>query len=249
MDTAELFSLSGKVALVTGTRAGLGQAIAVGLASAGAEVVLHGHHDDLDETEALVAAAGGTSRRWIADLSSPQDLGGLAADLLALTQVDILVNNAATFIRDSAVDLSFERWREVQAVNLDSVWLLCQQFGGPMIERRSGKIINVSSLAGLQGPLRRSAYAAAKHAVIGLTRSLSSEWAGDGVQVNALIPGYFHTGRPSPAFEDPVVQARIPAGRFGEPEDIVGSAIFLAARASDYITGHLLIVDGGWYAR
>ncbi len=249
MATSDLFSLSGKVALVTGTRAGLGQAIAVGLASAGADVVLHGHHDDLAETEALVAAAGGKSRRWIADLSRPQDLDRLTAELLTQTHVDILVNNAATFIREPAVDLTFERWRQVQAVNLDSVWVLCQRFGVPMIERGAGKIINVSSLAGLQGPVRRSAYAAAKHAVIGLTRSLSSEWAGDGVQVNALIPGYFHTGRPSPAFEDPVVKARIPAGRFGEPEDIAGSAIFLASKASDYITGHLLIVDGGWYAR
>ncbi len=244
-----MFSLSGKVALVTGTRSGLGRAIAVGLASAGAEIVLHGHHDDLDETEALVAAAGGKSRRWIADLSRPQDLDGLAADLLARTQVDVLVNNAATFIREPAAALTFDRWRDVQAINLDSVWVLCQRFGVPMIERGAGKIINVSSLAGLQGPVRRSAYAAAKHAVVGLTRALSSEWAGDGVQVNALIPGYFNTGRPSPAFEDPVVKARIPAGRFGEPEDIVGSAVFLASRASDYMTGQLLIVDGGWFAR
>lgn len=249
MDVPGLFSLEGRVALVTGSRAGLGRAMAVGLASAGAEVILHGHHDDVDETEALVAAAGGKSRRWIADFSRPADLPELTADLLARTRVDVVVNNAATFIREPALELTYERWREVQAVDLDAVWVLCQQLGAAMVERGSGKIINISSMAGLQGPVRRSAYAAAKHAVIGLTRALSSEWAGNGVQVNALVPGYFHTGRPSPAFTDPVIQARIPAGRFGEPEDIVGSVIYLASKASDYVTGQLLIVDGGWAVR
>lgn len=245
----ELFSLSGKVALVTGSRAGLGRAIATGLAQAGAEVVLHGHHDDLDETEALIAKAGGTSRRWIADLLAIDALGERIDDLLAQTRVDILVNNAATFIRQSALELSFERWREVQTVNLDAVWLLCQRLGAPMVDRGAGKIINVSSLAGLQGPPNRSAYSVSKHGLIGLTKALSNEWAGHGVQVNTVIPGYFKTGRQSPAYTDPVIQARIPAGRFGEPEDIVGSVIYLASRAADYVTGQQLIVDGGWYAR
>lgn len=246
---AELFSLSGKVALVTGSRAGLGRAIAVGLSSAGADVVLHGHHDDLDETEAEIASAGGKSRRWIADLSRTAELGARADELLAETRVDVLVNNAATFIRQPALELSFERWREVQAVNLDAVWILCQRFGARMVERRAGKIVNIASLAGLQGPLNRSAYTASKHAMLGITKALSNEWAGLGVQVNALVPGYFRTGRASPAFDDPVVQARIPAGRFGEPEDVVGSVVFLTSRASDYVTGHTLIVDGGWFAR
>jgi len=245
----ELFSLSGKVALVTGSRAGLGRAMATGLAQAGAEVVLHGHHDDLGETEAQIAEIGGKSRRWIADLLEIDALGASIDDLLTQTQVDILVNNAATFIRSSALELSFERWREVQTVNLDAVWLLCQRIGAGMVERGAGKIINIGSLAAVQGPLNRSAYTAAKHALIGITRALSNEWAGHGVQVNALLPGYFKTGRQSPAYTDPVVQARIPAGRFGEPEDIVGSVVYLASRASDYVTGHQLIVDGGWYSR
>lgn len=249
MNAGELFSLSGRVALVTGARAGLGRAIAAGLASAGAEVILHGHRDDLDETEAQIARAGGTSRRWVADFSDTAELAGRVDQLAAETRVDILVNNAATFIRESALELAFERWREVQAVNLDAAWLLCQRLGAAMVERGAGKIVNIGSLASLQGAVNRSAYTASKHALVGITKALSNEWAGSGVQVNAVAPGYFHTGRPSPAFTDPVVQARIPAGRFGEPEDIVGSVVFLASRAADYVTGHVLIVDGGWYAR
>lgn len=245
----ELFSLSGKVALVTGSRAGLGRAIATGLAQAGAEVVLHGHHDDLGETEAQIAQAGGKSRLWVADLLEIDELGVRIDDLLAQTRIDILVNNAATFIRQSALELSFERWREVQTVNLDAVWLLCQRIGARMVERGAGKIINIGSLAAVQGPVNRSAYTAAKHGLIGITRALSTEWAGRGVQVNTLLPGYFRTGRESPSYTDPVVQARIPAGRFGEPEDIVGSVVYLASRASDYVTGHQLIVDGGWFSR
>ena len=245
----ELFSLSGKVALVTGSRAGMGRAMAVGLAQAGAEVVLHGHHDDLGETAARIAAAGGKSRQWVADLLETGALGARIDDLLAETPVDILVNNAATFIRQSALELTFERWREVQAVNTDAVWLLCTRIGATMVERGAGKIINIGSLASVQGPVNRSAYTASKHALMGITKALSNEWAGHGVQVNALLPGYIRTGRDSPAYTDPVVQARIPAGRFGEPEDVVGSVVFLASRAADYVTGHELIVDGGWYAR
>jgi len=198
--------------------------MATGLAEAGAEVVLHGHHDDLDETEAAMAQLGGKSRRWIAD---PLE----------------------TFIRQSALELSFERWRDVQTVNLDAVWLLCTRIGATMVERGVGKIINVGSMVSLQGGVNRGAYSAAKHAITGITKALSNEWAGRGVQVNTVIPGYFRTGRPSPAFNDPVTQARIPVGRFGEPEDIVGSVVFLASRAADYVTGGQLIVDGGWYAR
>ena len=246
---AEMFSLSGKVALVTGSRSGLGRAMAVGLAEAGAEVVLHGHHDNLGETAAEVARAGGKSRQWVADLLRIGDLPGRVDDLLAQTRVDILVNNAATFIREPALDLTFQRWREVQTVNLDAAWLLCTRIGATMVERGAGKIINIGSLAGLQGGVNRSAYSASKHALAGVTKALSNEWAGRGVQVNAVLPGFFYTGRDSPAYTDPVVRARIPAGRFGEPEDIVGSVVFLASRAADYVTGHQLIVDGGWYAR
>ena len=151
--------------------------------------------------------------------------------MLAQTRVDILVNNAATFIRQSALELSLDRWREVQTVNLDAVWLLCQRIGAGMVERGAGKIINIGSLAGLQGPVNRSAYTASKHAIIGLTKALSNEWrqrcAGQHRRAWLL-----QNGRQSPAYTDPVVQARIPAGRFGEPEDIAGSVVFLASRAA-----------------
>src|SRR6185437_3397653 len=130
--------------------------------------------------------------------------------------------------------------------NLDAAWLLCTRAGARMVERGAGKIINVGSIAGLQGGVNRSAYAASKAALAGLTRALSNEWAGHGVQVNAVIPGFYYTGRDSPAYTDPVVKARIPAGRFGQPEDIIGSVVYLASRAADYVTGHELIVDGGW---
>ena len=246
---AELFSLSGKVALVTGARSGLGRAMAVGLAAAGAEVVLHGHHDNLDATAAEIERAGGKSRQWVADLLEIDALPGRIDELLAQTRVDILVNNAATFIRQPALDLTFERWREVQTVNVDAAWLLCTRVGRAMVARGAGKIINIGSLAGLQGGVNRSAYSASKHALAGITKALSNEWAGHGVQVNAILPGFYYTGRDSPAYTDPVVKARIPAGRFGQPEDIVGSVVFLASAAADYVTGHELIVDGGWYAR
>jgi 2-deoxy-D-gluconate 3-dehydrogenase len=244
----ELFDLSGKVALVTGSRAGLGRAMAVGLAEAGAEVVLHGHHDDVGETAAQIAGAGGKSRQWIVDLLHIDELEARIDELLAETRIDIVVNNAATFIRQPALSLSFERWREVQTVNTDAAWLLCTRIGATMVERGAGKIINIGSLASLQGGMNRSAYAASKHALVGFTKSLSNEWAGSGVQVNALLPGFFYT-RESPSYTDPVIQARIPAGRFGQPEDIVGSVVFLASRAADYVTGHEMLVDGGWFAR
>lgn len=250
MDLERFFSLEGKVALVTGCRAGLGRAAAVGLATAGADLVLHAHHDELDETAAeVVACSGRTPLRWVADLGRPDELEGQVSELLASTRVDILVNNAAAFVREQATELSFTRWREVMAVNLDAPWLLSQWIGATMIERGAGKIINVSSLAGLQGGVRRSGYAVSKHGMIGMTKALSNEWAGFNVQVNAIAPGFFDSGRPNTVIGDPAVLARIPAGRWGEPFEIAGPIVFLASKAADYVSGHVLVVDGGWFAR
>jgi 2-deoxy-D-gluconate 3-dehydrogenase len=167
--------------------------------------------------------------------------------------VDILVNNAGIIDRGPAVEVTPEGWSAVLDVNLSSLFFLTQQFGAAMVARGSGKIINIASLLSFQGGLRVAAYVAAKHAVAGLTRALANEWAPAGVQVNALAPGYIATDNTAALRGDPdryrSITERIPAGRWGSPADLVGAAVFLAAPASDYVNGHVLVVDGGWLAR
>ncbi|MFC4584590.1 SDR family oxidoreductase [Sphaerisporangium corydalis] len=248
-----MFSLEGRTALVTGTRTGIGRAIAVGLARAGADVVLHGHRDDLGEVEAEVRKTGREAWRWILDLSDLARLPGAAEELLARHRVDILVNNAGIIRRSPAAGQSYADWRAVLDVNLDAVFLLSQAAGRSMLGRGSGKIIMVASMLSFQGGVNVAGYTAAKHAVAGLTRTLACEWAAGGVQVNAIAPGYIITGNTGPLRDDPdrepAIRARIPAGRWGTPEDLVGASVFLASHASDYVNGHLLAVDGGWLAR
>ncbi|MEZ0072313.1 SDR family oxidoreductase [Planotetraspora sp. GP83] len=248
-----MFSLEGKTALVTGSRTGIGRALAVGLARAGADLILHGHRDDLEDAEAEVKAAGGKAHRWVLDLSDPFRVPGAAAELLDAHQIDVLVNNAGIIRRGPALDQSYDDWRAVMDVNLDSVFQLTRVVGAPMVERGSGKVIMIASLLSFQGGLNVAGYTAAKHAVAGLTRSLAVEWAPSGVQVNAIAPGYIETNNTSALRDDPerepAIRTRIPAGRWGTPEDIVGAAVFLASPASDYVNGHLLAVDGGWLAR
>lgn len=248
-----MFSLNGLTALVTGARTGIGAAIAIGLAQAGADLVLHGHRDDLDETEAAVRAVGRTSERFILDLSTPDEVGPAVGDLLARTRVDILVNNAGIIRRGPIIESSLELWREVFAVNVESLMALTLAVGAPMVARRAGKVINVASLLSFQGGLTVAGYAASKHAVAGLTKALSNEWAPHNVQVNAIAPGYIATANTEALRRDPVrepqILARIPAGRWGTPADIAGAAVFLASRASDYVSGHVLAVDGGWLGR
>jgi 2-deoxy-D-gluconate 3-dehydrogenase len=167
--------------------------------------------------------------------------------------VDILVNNAGTIRRAPAIDYSEHDWDTVVQANLDAVWLLSQQIGAGMVQRGRGKIINIASLLSFQGGITVPAYTATKHAVAGLTKALANEWAAHGVQVNAIAPGYFKTDNTQALRENadraPQILARIPAGRWGEPDDLAGAAVFLASRASDYVNGHLLVVDGGWMAR
>jgi 2-dehydro-3-deoxy-D-gluconate 5-dehydrogenase len=244
----DLFSLRGKTALVTGARTGIGRALAVGLAEAGADLVLHGHRDDLDETEALVRKAGRNVRRWHADFGDPPSLLEPLDRVLAGGSVDILVNNAGIIVRRPALELGYQDWRRVLDVNLHALWLVSQRVGATMVQRGAGKVINVASMLSFHGGTDRSAYAASKHAVAGLTRALSNEWASAGVQVNAIAPGYIATDPPSPLIGDPVLLDRIPAHRFGQPQDLVGATVFLASAASDYVTGHVLPVDGGWLA-
>jgi 2-deoxy-D-gluconate 3-dehydrogenase len=249
----ELFDLTGRVALVTGARSGIGQAIAVGYAKAGADLVLLGHQDNMGETAAAVGEAGRKAEVALLDLSDPSAVGPFCAELLADHQVDIVVNNAGTIRRGPVEDIPLEGWHEVLQTNLDSAFALAQACGRPMLERGSGKIINIASMLSFQGGINVAAYTVSKHGIVGLTKALANEWAGRGVQVNAIAPGYIATNNTAALVADPVrepaIRARIPAGRWGTPEDLVGAAVFLASRASDYVTGHVLAVDGGWLGR
>lgn len=249
------FSLSGKRALVTGASRGLGQAAAVALASAGADVVCAStRRAGTDETAAYIRSAGRTAWQVEADLSETDAALALAEEAEALAGgVDILVNNAGTIRRSPAAEHPREDWDLVLRTNLDSVFALSQRLGRGMIERGSGKIVNIASLLSFSGGINVPAYTASKHAVAGLTKALANEWARFGVQVNAIAPGYFRTDNTQRLQEDPVrsreIGARIPAGRWGEPEDLAGAVVFLASPAADYVTGHVLVVDGGWMAR
>jgi 2-deoxy-D-gluconate 3-dehydrogenase len=246
-----LFDLTGSTALVTGARRGIGRAIAAGLARAGADVVLHARDGDgLDEVEREVRACGRRVSRWLVDLSRPERIPPAAGEL---PPVDILVNNAGIIRRAPALQHSFADWREVLTVNLDAVYELSRAVGAGMAARRRGKVINIASLLSFQGGLNVPGYAASKHAVAGLTQALANEWAALGVQVNAIAPGYIATDNTGPLRSDPAreseIRRRIPAERWGRPEDLVGAAVFLASRASDYVSGHVLVVDGGWMSR
>ena len=248
-----MFSLKGKTALVTGARTGIGKAIAVGLAQAGADLVVLGHSPDFAEVKAEAEAAGASVETMIVDLADPDAVEPALAELLTRREVDVLVNNAGIIHRQPATDVSLKDWRRVQAVNLDSVFALSQAVGRQMVDRGSGKVITIASLLSFQGGINVSGYTTSKHAVAGLTKALANEWAPHGVQVNANAPGYIATNNTEALRADPdrepAIRGRIPAGRWGTPEDLVGAAVFLASPASDYISGHVLVVDGGWMSR
>lgn len=251
----EAFSLKGKNALVTGSRTGLGAGMALGLAEAGANVVIHNREESgMDEVCAAACRAGVRAVRALADVSDPQ----ACRDLIALTvrelgSIDILVNNAGIIRRTPAADYSEEDWTDVIETNLNSVFRLCQLAGRHMLEQGSGKIINIASLLAFQGGVFVPAYAAAKGAVAQLTKALANEWAPKGINVNAIAPGYMTTNNTAPLRADAVrsrqILDRIPAGRWGTPQDLAGAVVYLASPASDYLHGHVLVVDGGWMAR
>lgn len=250
-----LFSLEGKTALVTGASRGLGRAIAEALAAAGADVVCASTRPGgTDDTAEAVRVHGRRAWQVAADLADRDALRAMAREAEEQAgQVDILVNNAGTIRRHPATAFPAEDWDLVTQVNQDAVFLLCQHFGKQMTRRGHGKIVNVASLLSFTGGITVPAYTASKHAVAGLTKALANEWAGAGVQVNAIAPGYFRTDNTQPLQDDEdrysAIQGRIPAGRWGEPEDLAGAAVFLASAASDYVSGHILVVDGGWRAR
>ncbi|EWM14544.1 2-dehydro-3-deoxy-D-gluconate 5-dehydrogenase KduD [Kutzneria sp. 744] len=248
-----MFLLKGRTALVTGARTGIGKAIAVGLAQAGADLVVLGHSPDFADVTAEAEAAGASVETLVVDLSDPAAVEPALAEVLARREVDVLVNNAGIIHRQPATDVALEDWRRVQAVNLDSVFALSQAVGRQMTARGSGKIITIASLLSFQGGINVSGYTTSKHAVAGLTKALANEWAPHGVQVNAIAPGYIATNNTEALRADPdrepAIRGRIPAGRWGKPEDLVGAAVFLASSASDYVNGHVLVVDGGWMSR
>lgn len=247
------FSLAGRTALITGARRGIGQAVALAIARAGADIILLARDDALGETRELLSDAGCNPSVVIADLSDPPSAALTVRDLAQSERVDVLVNNAGTILRAAAADYSYADWQTVINTNQNSTWLLCQEVGRTMVDRGAGKIINIASLLSFQGGIRVPAYTASKHAVAGITKALANEWAASGVQVNAIAPGYIATDNTAALRADEgrseEILGRIPAGRWGAAEDIAGTAVFLAGPGSDYINGHILAVDGGWLAR
>src|ERR1051326_7134819 len=248
------FRLDGRVALVTGASAGLGQAIAIALAEAGADVACHGNSRSPEATCAAVAEAGRTALAVTGDLSNTETPRQLIDAVLAkFGRVDILVNNAGTIRRAPAVDYSESDSATVIQVNLSAVFRLSQLAGRQMIEQGRGKIINIASLLSFQGGITVPAYAASKGGVAQLTKALSNEWAGKGINVNAIAPGYMRTDNTKALQADETrnrqILERIPAGRWGEPSDLAGAAVFLSSPASDYLSGHVMAVDGGWCGR
>lgn len=250
------FDLTGRVALVTGVRRGIGLAIAEALASAGADIV--GVSRDLEasgsEAAARVGSHGRQFRGFAADLGDRDAVRGLLEALAGVERpIDILVNNAGTIWREPLVDHALEQWDRVLEVNLTSQFLLAQALGAQMVQRRYGKIIFTASMPSFQGGINVASYTASKHGVAGLTKALANEWAASGVNVNAIAPGYIATDNTQALREDAVrsraILERIPAGRWGAPEDIGWTAVFLASRASDYVNGSVVTVDGGWLGR
>lgn len=248
-----LFDLSGKTALVTGGGTGLGQGIALGLAEAGANII-SASYSSSDETVKQVESLGRKAYGIEVDLSDHSVLQSTFDEALKLTgQIDILVNNAGIIRRTPAKDHSAQDWFDVINLNLNTVFLLTQIAGRHMLERGSGKIINICSMLSYQGGINVPGYTASKHGVAGLVKAFANEWAASGVQINGIAPGYMATDNTAQIRADEnrfaSITDRIPAGRWGTPDDLKGPAVFLASAASDYLNGHVLCVDGGWMAR
>jgi 2-dehydro-3-deoxy-D-gluconate 5-dehydrogenase len=250
----DLFRLDGRVALVTGGDKGLGQAMAIGLAQAGADVAIVSRSGHNAATLATIEAAGRRGLGLTFDLARHDSAAQIVAQTTEqLGRLDILVNNAGTIRRAAAAETTLEDFSAVLDVNLTGLWALSQAAGRVMLAQGSGKIINIASVLAFQGGVRVPAYTASKHAVAGLTKALANEWAARGVNVNAIAPGYMITDNTQALRADPQrsrqILDRIPAERWGTPDDLLGAAVFLASRASDYVHGHVLVVDGGWLAR
>ena len=251
----DAFHLKGKNALVTGSQTGLGAGIAVAFAQAGANVMLHGRDErGLSDVQAAIQAEGGNAKQCIGDVSEASACQQIVDSTVAeLGSIDILVNNAGIIRRSPAADFSEKDWYEVLEINLSAVFRFCQLAGRRMLAQGRGKIINIASLLSFQGGVFVPSYAAAKGGVAQLTKALANEWAPNGVNVNAIAPGYMATDNTAALRADAVrsqqILERIPAKRWGAAGDLGGAAVFLASPASDYVHGHVLVVDGGWMGR
>jgi 2-deoxy-D-gluconate 3-dehydrogenase len=248
------FDLKGKTAVVTGANTGLGQGISVALAQAGASIVGVGR-SSMEETERLCREAGAAFHSVQADLETLEPIERIVAESMKPSgRIDILVNNAGIIRRADAIEFSEKDWDDVMNVNLKSTFFLTQAVARTMLaDGEGGKIINIASLLSFQGGIRIPSYTASKSGLAGLTRLLACEWAGKGINVNAIAPGYFVTNNTEALRDDPKrsgeILGRIPAGRWGDPSDLGGAAVFLASSAANYIHGVVLPVDGGWLAR
>jgi 2-deoxy-D-gluconate 3-dehydrogenase len=250
---SDLFSLQGKVALVTGADKGLGQGICLALAAAGADIA-GVSRAAAGETAKAVEGLGRKFLYLQADLSSTEPCARLIAETVkALGHLDILVNNAGLIRRADALDFTEQDWDDVMNVNLKTAFFLCQASAREMVKQGRGKIINIASMLSFQGGIRVASYTASKGGIAGITRLLACEWAPKNINVNAIAPGYMATDNTTQLRQDQTrsrdILARIPAGRWGEPSDLGGAVVFLASRASDYVHGTILPVDGGWLAR
>ena len=247
------FSLEGKVALVTGANTGLGQGIAVALAEAGADIAVAGYVAPT-ETEAMVKKTG---RRFLsidANLMSLEPITRVVGETVkGLGKIDILVNNAGMIRRADSLEFSEKDWDDVMNVNIKAVFFMCQAAGREFVKQGHGKIINIASMLSFQGGIRVPSYTASKSGVAGITRLLANEWAAKNINVNAIAPGYMATDNTAQLRADEIrskeILGRIPAGRWGEPKDVGGTAVFLASAAADYLNGAIIPVDGGWLAR
>jgi 2-dehydro-3-deoxy-D-gluconate 5-dehydrogenase len=252
--TKQLFDISGRVALVTGGRRGLGFGMCEGLAAAGAKLACVGTADQCDELHKMADSHGVELAYFKADLAERAQRAGLVEQVVArFGRLDILVNCAGIQHRQPALDFDLNRWDTILSLMLTAVFELSQQAGKVMERQGGGKIVNIASVCSFQGGWTIPAYTAAKHGIVGLTKALANEWAAKNIHVNAIAPGYFDTDMCAGIINDPVrepqIRGRIPAGRWGQPNDLIGPLLFLASDASNYVDGHVLVVDGGWMGR
>ena len=250
----DFFNLNGKVAIVTGGNTGIGQGYAVGLAKAGADLVVATYDTNLEETKNMIEAEGRKVVFVQADLTKAEDRKKVIDEAMNnFGKIDILVNNAGTIRRAPLIEYKEEDWNAVMDINLNAVYFLSQDVAKIMVNQKSGKIINIASMLSFQGGKFVPPYTASKHGVAGITKAFANELACHNVQINAIAPGYIATDNTAPIRADEKRNAeilgRIPAQKWGEPFDLMGAVVFLSSRASDYINGHILAVDGGWLVR